>query len=519
MLKRCYCIVFAAALVAVSIAPVLGSEALTKPDRNDSPTGFLVLAPDRGFAGDEEIRDAFEIFAEEHNASLVFVTDERTRKYLRAGLDKLINNGARRIVVIPLFISAAYPRYQLARELLERESVTVPVSHASPYGESFFAIEDLADKFRHVPDPAASNLIVVGYGAVDNDSNQKMHSDWKRIADRAAAGFGFLSNKVMIVWDREDEELESRIATLKRELADMIARDGRRGDTVVVPFHFGPKLDSLMSLDTLLKRLMPPDVRLIQNGSSDAQDIKSLSIWLQREANRNQPVAKEDVGVVFLSHGSDFNWNESMREAVQPLMKDYKIEFVFSMADQPTIERAIRKLEQRGAKAAIILRVFALEQSFRSAIERMVGLDIERTAAAVEAGGSYRHGHRQVHGHGHGSFLARLFGGYGHFHGHGHGHGGAAASAPPSRIRTTLPIQTVGGIDSSPLFAEALLNRARALSKNPGRDTVILVAHGSGDDHLNEQWQTTLEAVAEHMQRHAQGGWERISRYPCGDLA
>ena len=170
-------------------------------------------------------------------------------------------------------------------------------------------------------------------------------------------------------------------------------------------------------------------------------------------------------------------------------------------------------------KAAIILRVFALEPNFRSAIERMVGLDIEDAAAAIEAGGSYRHGHRQVHGHGHGSFLVRLFGGYGHFHGHGHGHGGAAASAPPSRIRTTLPIQTVGGIGSSPLFAEALLDRARALSKNPGRDTVILVAHGSGDDHLNEQWQTTLEAVAEHMQRHAQGGWERISRYPCSDLA
>jgi hypothetical protein len=50
-----------------------------------------------------------------------------------------------------------------------------------------------------------------------------------------------------------------------------------------------------------------------------------------------------------------------------------------------------------------------------------------------------------------------------------------------------------------------LLDRARALSRNPARETIIVVAHGSGDDRLNQQWEAHLEAIAEHM-RKAGGG-------------
>jgi hypothetical protein len=108
---------------------------------------------------------------------LIFVTDECTQKYHKAGLDMLLNKGVEHIVTIPLFISAATPRYQLARKLLEREKLTVPVSHAHPYGESFFAVEDLADKFPTIHYPADTAVLVIGYGAADDDSKQKMQAD------------------------------------------------------------------------------------------------------------------------------------------------------------------------------------------------------------------------------------------------------------------------------------------------------------------------------------------------------
>src|SRR5699024_9074866 len=77
------------------------------------------------------------------------------------------------------------------------------------------------------------------------------------------------------------------------------------------------------------------------------------------------------------AHGADFHWNETLRVAVQPLMDRYKIEFAFSMADPLTIERALRKLEQRGAKTAIIVSANSTSNSFRPAIEYLTGLDIE----------------------------------------------------------------------------------------------------------------------------------------------
>lgn len=472
--KHFYCFAVALLLAAASIKPGFADEALSRENRQ---TGFLVVAADRGFVGNEEIIDEFQRFAKGRNASLIFITDERTLRYLRTGVDRLLNKGAARIVVIPLFISTADPRYGLARRLLENEKVTAPVSFARPYGESFFAVEDLADKFRMIQQPAETRIVVVGYGATDNDSEQKMKADWKRVAGKAAAGFDFPSLNIVIGRDKKDDDAEERTARLKQGLAEAAHDAGSGGarKTVVVPFHFGPRFDSMMSFDTGLKRLLPSGVQLLADGNADSspdasQMTGNLAMWLQREANRSRPLAGEDIGVVFLSHGSDFNWNETMREAVEPLMKRYKIEFAFSMADQATIERAIRKLEQRGAKAAIIVRVFAMEDSFRRSIERMAGLDVEnpaQDAPDIHAG-----------------------------HGHGHGHG---AAVPAPRIRTSLPIQTAGGLGSSPLFAAALLDRARTLSKNPARDTVILVAHGSGNDHQNEQWNRKLEEIAEYM--------------------
>lgn len=478
--KRFYWIALTALLVAASIRPGFADEALSRRDRQ---TGFLVVAEDRGFIGNEEIIDEFQLFAKTRNASLIFVTDERTGKYLRNSLDRLLKKGAERIVVIPLFISAAAPRYELVHQLLEREKLDVPVSYTRPYGESYFAVEDLADKFRTIPQPADTNLIVVGYGAVDSDSERKMQADWKRIAEKAAAGFDFASINILIGHDKkkkDDDDAVARTEKLTRELADAVNGDGDGGrKTVVIPFHLGPKLDSMMSFDARLQQLLPPGTKFLADGGSEVRADANpatinLATWLQREANQSQPLAREDVGVVILSHGSDFNWNETMREAVQPLMKQYKIEFAFSMADQPTIERALRKLEQRGAKAAVIVRVFAMESSFRKPVERMIGLDIEGVAQDT----------------------ADVHAGYGHSHGHG-----AAPSVPAPRIRTSLPIQTVGGLGASPLFAAALLERARALSKNPARDTVILVAHGSGSDHQNELWTQALEDMAEQMRK------------------
>lgn len=88
-----------------------------------------------------------------------------------------------------------------------------------------------------------------------------------------------------------------------------------------------------------------------------------------------------------------------------------------------------------------------------------------------------------------------------------HGHGTAR---PAPRIRSSAVVSTTGGLEDHPLFADALLERARALSRDPARETVILVAHGSGDDATDAHWQKVLDSLAARMRSNGGGSFRAI---------
>lgn len=455
-----------------------GSVHAAEPKPADQ-TGFLVVAADRGFVGNEEIRDAFASFSTNHPAALVFVTDERTRQTLQSGLASLRQQNINRIVVLPLFISAAEPRYQLVRTLITEENQTIPVTFTKPYGESYFAVEALATRLRSMQHTAQQRLLVVGYGAQNDTHRRAMYDDWMRIVKQASQGISFRSvNSLILLEAQKDEEPESYFNKSKQQLATALTALGpvaKNSKNQVIAFAFGPKYDSMMSLESRLKRLLPENAVLNQFEIEPQQ----LAMWMEREANRNLPLAEEDIGVILFAHGSDFHWNENLRVAVAPLMNRYKIEFAFSMADPYTIERALHKLEQRGAKVAIVVSAFASRSSYRNEIGYLAGLDIENQD-------DYTH-HDNNSGHG------------------GHGHGGhAQSSTPVPRILTSLPVTWTGGYEDNPLFASALFDRVLALSKDPSRETVILTAHGTQDDRKNDEWLEKLNSIANQMQN--QGG-------------
>lgn len=445
-------LILSTALLA-QVATVMAVEGAGRDVPADEPA-FLVVTPDRGFLGDEEIRDAFEEFAAARRAGLAFVTDERTAESLNAAVQSLVENGARRIVVLPLFLSRSDPRYARAAALLpdggERK---VAVEWARPFGESYFAVEALADRLRAVQEPETARIIVVGAGATDDDSRGRMLEDWERLASLASAGLGFESVRAVV--ETSPERLASAL--------ELAARGAQRA--MVVPFHLGAKLDGMMSYTALVRQAAPAGSRLLEG---DVTPGASVTTWMAWEANRHTPLRAADVGVVALAHGSDYHWNETMRQAIAPLARRYKVEPAFSMADPVVIERAVRRLEARGARFIVILRVFGLASSFRASVERLIGLDVER--------GDTPDPHAA--------------------HAMGHGHGDAH---PPARIRSAAVIATVGGLEDDPLFAEALLARAQALSRDPARETVVLVAHGDGDDVQDAHWRQVLKSVAGRM--------------------
>jgi sirohydrochlorin ferrochelatase len=422
--------------------------------------GFLVVAPDRGFLGNEELRDAFDSFATSRNAQLVFVTDERTRAVGDAALEALKRNGARRVVVLPFFLSRSEPRYLRAAGLLAG-TAALPVEWARPYGESYLATEALARRLRAIEGAAGRRLVVVGAGATDEATAEKMRPDWQRVADGAAAGLGFESVRVVVAPGRGGlgPAREAAVAGGPRP--------------VLVSFNLGSKLDGMMSYGAAVSGAAPAGAEV---AGGDATPDPSVAQWMAREANRRAALDDGAVGVVLLAHGSDHHWNETMRQALAPLGRRYLVEPAFSMADPVVIERAVRRLEARGARRIVVLRIFALASSFVGQVDRLIGADVERGDPPAAAP-------PMDHGHG------------------GHGHG---SMAPPPRIGSAAFITTVGGLEADPLFARALLERARSLSRDPGRETVVLVAHGEGNDAQNEHWRKLLGALAAQMK--AEGG-------------
>ncbi|GEM_PF-187695 len=437
--------------------------------------GILVLATDRGFMGNEEVRAAFESFVavERQSARLVFVTDERSVARAQHAVTALHEEGVERVAVLPLFVAPSDPDLSLVRSALA--DATAPIVWAAPFGGSYFAVDALAEQLRGIEDAGRRSVVVLGYGAADPTSREAMERDLQQIADRAAAGLGFKQVTALVAYDAEGAEAEAREREVRRDLVAAMRGPGR---PALVLFHLGPKLDSMMSLAAAVQRHLPDRVTFVDG---DLGTDPALATWMTRETRKATGLGWEDLGVVFLAHGSDYEWNEAMREAAEGLADRVMVEFAFCMADQPVIEQAVRRLEERGARAIVVVRIFGLEQSFKGTVERMFGLD-------VEAGG---HGGHAGHGMG------------------GHGHGGHGAT-PGGRIETAAPVVTVGGLEAHPLFAEALLERARAQSTDPGKETIILVAHGYGDDTTNDHWRGVLDHLATWMRSNGGDSFRAI---------
>lgn len=181
--------------------------------------------------------------------------------------------------------------------------------------------------------------------------------------------------------------------------------------------------------------------------------------WLRRTATTYRPLSPDDVGVIAVPHGSEYNWNQTMREGLAPLTDDYRIAEAFSMVDPPVIERAVRDLEDEGYKAAVMVRIFSMESNFQEKAHYILGLQD--------------------------TFGTSIMG----------------VDFPP-RIRTHLQMTTLGGLEASPHFAKGLLDRAQAISENPSDETVILLAHGTGSDAKNARWMDNLRTMADTMRAH-----------------
>ena len=189
------------------------------------------------------------------------------------------------------------------------------------------------------------------------------------------------------------------------------------------------------------------------------------------------------VGILLLAHGGSKEWNASVEAVAAEAGKSQPTEVALGMADRTTMLAGIEKLTARGVTQIVAVPLFVSSHS--SVIEStrfLLGLRADAPAELADyAAMDMDHQHA---GHGDGAASANA------------GTPAADAQDKTKPVEHTVPIKMAPALDRHQILADILADRAAAISKNPAKEEVVLVAHGPNEDSENALWLADLGAVA-----------------------
>jgi sirohydrochlorin ferrochelatase len=192
-----------------------------------------------------------------------------------------------------------------------------------------------------------------------------------------------------------------------------------------------------------------------------------------------------------MAHGGSPDWNAQVEGAVDPLRARWPVEVSYGMAVPSSIEAAVARLESRGVAEIAVVRLFVSGESWREETRYILGLRPELPPEQIAAHAGIGHGARPGGAAAHGGHGAKPADGARPAHGAhpaGHGGGGHVMEAPRPIARRARIAMSHDGIGDSPLIDAVLVDRVRALSVDPASETVLLIAHGPGDDAEDARW-------------------------------
>ena len=188
---------------------------------------------------------------------------------------------------------------------------------------------------------------------------------------------------------------------------------------------------------------------------------------MKKTANKYTPLEPEHVGVVIMPHGAQMPYNKATEAAIQPLKKKYRIEIAYGMADPWTLAEAVEKLEKQGASKIVVARMYSLGDQFKDKTDYILGLS--NTEPKTRGG--------------------RL----------------------PPRVRSSSIFATFGGYEeNNSLICEILKDRVLEISKNPEKETVLLISHGARDDKRDKRWKDVLQKHAKYIKENTQVPFKEI---------
>ena len=171
-------------LISILLSSIQIAQAFDRQPR----TGFLVVAPDRGFLGNREVKKLFESFAQNYRASLAFVEreyggpDRSYEIFLKDSLDKLEEQNLDRVIVISLFLTQLNPVVQDIHNFLRDYKPSFVLEWAEPMVKSYLIAQILYDRIIEISkDPINERLVLMGIGPVDEASEKLLQAEYQAL--------------------------------------------------------------------------------------------------------------------------------------------------------------------------------------------------------------------------------------------------------------------------------------------------------------------------------------------------
>ena len=215
------------------------------------------------------------------------------------------------------------------------------------------------------------------------------------------------------------------------------------------------------------------------------------------------------IGVLVMAHGGDPAWNKVVEEAVAPLRAKRPTALAYGMADSDALQHAVYDLERRGVRKIAVVRLFLSGDSFLTRTEKILGLKPGAGYKAELAVGNMKDivvvHHSTAGSHEHQGGMAD----YPHVAEGTHG-GGAHAHHMDPELMPLWKVMTASkftvsrqGLLEAGLGPDIMAKRAKALSKAPGLESVLLVAHGVGDDKADQRWRAAMVPAVDAVKKAA----------------
>lgn len=433
--------------------------------------GFMVIAEDRGFVGNNETVNLFNQFEREYLSSLVFVgrkydgIKSEYSEYIQKGISELDNKGVSEIVILPLFLSESNYILKMLRKNIPSYHFKGDIRWNRAMSGSYLIAQILLDSVNKLSkNPTEENLLLIGRGAIDEKSEKLIKEELEQLVNYIKKRKTYKSVQVGVYYSyNADEKIRK---TKDNEVDEMVIHAAAKtGRTLLVPFVIGPKYSHMMSFTHFVERRFE-DIDLIYH-SDEILLHPNVLIWMKKAANAHIPISNNNpIGVVIMPHGATKPYNDAIEKTIQPLKKKYQVEMAYGMGDSISLQNAVSNLEGKGIKRIVFVRMYPSSDQFKEKTDYILGLD-NRVPEQWDG-------------------------------------------LIPSQVRTSAIINTFGGYEEDSLIAGIFLDRIKEVSKNPTEETIILLAHGGKNEQAEKLRNEKMDSHISWIQKQSNPPFKKI---------